>query len=216
MKLSKQTLAILKNFSAINQSIVIKPGNKIETISNVKDVFADATIEETFDKQVSIYDLNELLGVISLFEDPDITLEDDHMLLIQGKTKQKYFYADPTVITQPPEKGVTLPSEEIKLQIDRNTLGMIVRAASINNASDLTFTNDGIVVHDKAVPNSNQFSVDTPDTDDKYNLSISVDKLKMVPDDYDVAICTKGLARFTGNYINYYVALQPEGSYEKG
>ena len=144
MKLSKQTLAILKNFSTINQSIVIKPGNKIETISNVKDVFADATIEETFDKQVSIYDLNELLGVISLFEDPDITLEDDHMVLIQGKTKQKYFYADPTVITQPPEKGVTLPSEEIKLQIDRNTLGMIVRAASINNASDLTFTNDGI------------------------------------------------------------------------
>ena len=85
MKLSKQTLAILKNFSMINQSIVIKPGSKLETISNVKDVFADATIEEIFDKQVSIYDLNELLGVISLFEDPEISLEDSYLLLTQGK-----------------------------------------------------------------------------------------------------------------------------------
>ena len=216
MKLSKQTLAILKNFSMINQSIVIKPGSKLETISNVKDVFADATIEEIFDKQVSIYDLNELLGVISLFEDPEISLEDSYLLLTQGKTSQKYYYADASIITCPPDKGVTLPSEEINLSIDRNTLSMIVRAAAINNASDLTFTNNGITVHDKAVPNSNMFTVETPQTNDTYNLSISVDKLKMVPDDYEIAICSKGLAKFTGNYINYFVALQPEGSYEKG
>lgn len=216
MKLSKATLATLKNFSTINQSIVIKPGNVLETISNVKDVYARSTIEETFDKQVCIYDLNEFLGVISLFEDPDFELSDEAVILKQGKITQKYFYADPTVITSPPDNGVTLPSEELHFQLDRNTLSMIIRASSINNATDMTFSDKGILVHDKSVPNSNVFSVDIPETKDTFELSISVDKLKMVADDYKIAICTKGLTKFEGNYITYYVALQPEGTYEKG
>jgi len=216
MKLSKATLATLKNFSTINQSIIIKPGNVLETISNVKDVYARSTIEETFDKQVCIYDLNEFLGVISLFEDPDFELGDDALILKQGKITQKYYYADPTVITSPPDNGVTLPSEELHFNLDRNTLSMIIRACSINNATDMTFCNKGILVHDKSVPNSNVFSVDIPETKDTYELSISVDKLKMVPDDYKIAICTKGLSKFEGNYITYYVALQPEGTYAKG
>lgn len=216
MKLSKPTLATLKNFSTINQSIVIKPGNIIETISNVKDIYAKSSIEETFDKQVCIYDLNELLGVIGLFEDPEIELGDSYLTLKQGKITQKYYYADSTVVTSPPENGVTLPSEEVQLTIDRNTLSMLIRACSINNATDMTFSNKGILVHDKSIPNSNVFSVDIPETNDTYELSISVDMLKMVPDDYKVAICTKGLVKFEGNYITYYVALQPEGKYAKG
>ena len=107
MKLSKTTLATLKNFSTINQSIVIKPGNILETISNVKDIYARSSIEETFDKQVCIYDLNEFLGVVSLFEDPDLELGDESLTLKQGKITQKYFYADPTVVTSPPDNGVT-------------------------------------------------------------------------------------------------------------
>ena len=216
MKLSKTTLATLKNFSTINQSIVIKPGNILETISNVKDIYARSSIEETFDKQVCIYDLNEFLGVVSLFEDPDLELGDESLTLKQGKITQKYFYADPTVVTSPPDNGVTLPSEELHTNLDRNTLSMIIRACSINNATDLTFSNKGILAHDKSIPSSNVFSVDIPETSDVYELSISVDKLKMVPDDYKIAICTKGLVKFEGNYITYYVALQPEGNYAKG
>lgn len=216
MKLSKTTLATLKNFSTINQSIVIKAGNVLETISNVKDIYASSKIEETFEKQVCIYDLNEFLGVMSLFEDADIELGDNSLTLKQGKITQNYYYADSTVVTAPPEKGVTLPSEEVHLNLDRSTLSMIIKASSINNASDITFSNNGIMVHDKSIPNSNVFTVDIPETKDVYNLSISVDKLKMVPDDYKIAICTKGLVKFEGNYITYYVALQPEGSYAKG
>jgi hypothetical protein len=215
MKISKRTLAILKNFSSINQSIVIKPGTKLETISNVKDTFAKADAEETFATQVSIYDLNEFLGVVSLFEDPDFAFDDKSVTISEGKTSQTYFYADASVITTPPEKGVTLPSTEVTASLSKEQLSKLVRSAAVNNAADLTFKNGSVVVHDKTVPNSNKFEIsDVASTSGNYELSIKVEKLKMVSDDYEIKICAKGLAHFTGSQgIEYFIALQPNGSY---
>lgn len=217
MKLSKRTLAVLKNFSSINQSIVIKPGNKLETISNVKDTFAKTESEETFDKQVAIYDLNEFLGVVSLFEDPDFDFGDKSVTISEGKTSQTYFYADTSVITTPPEKGVNLPSTEVTASLTKEQLSKLVRSAAVNNASDLTFTNGSVVVHDKTVPNSNKFEIaDVASTTGTYELSVKVEKLKMVSDDYQVNICAKGLAHFKGDQgIEYFIALQPNGSYSQ-
>lgn len=217
MKLSKRTLAILKNFASINQSIVVKPGNKIETISNVKDIFAKVEVDETFEGSFAIYDLNEFLGVVSLFEDPDFDFQDGHVIISQGKMKQKYYYADPSVITSPPEKGVTLPSVEVKAEMKKEQWGVAIRAASANNASTLTFTNGDILLHDKGVPNSNNFvfeNVSTTDQEAEYNLSISVEKLKMIQDDYNIEICSKGLSHFSGSQgIEYFIALLPDGKF---
>jgi len=215
MKLSKKTLAILKNFATINQSIVVKPGNKLETISNVKDIFAKVDVDETFDKSFAIYDLNEFLGVVSLFEDPDFEFGEGEVIISQGKMKQKYYYADPAIITAPPEKGVSLPSVEVKAAMKKEQWSVAVRAASANNASTLTFTNGDILLHDKGVPNSNNFvfeGVASHEVD--YNLSIAVEKLKMILDDYEVEVCSKGLARFNGAQgIEYFIALLPDGKY---
>jgi len=215
MKLSKKTLAILKNFATINQSIVVKPGNKLETISNVKDVFAKVEVEETFENNFAIYDLNEFLGVVSLFEDPDFEFGNGEVLISQGKMKQKYYYADPAVITAPPEKGVTLPSVEVKAAMKKEQWGVAIRAASANNASTMTFTNSNILLHDNGVPNSNNFifeGVASHEVD--YNLSVAVEKLKMIMDDYEIEVCSKGLVRFNGAQgIDYYIALLPDGNY---
>ncbi len=215
MKLSKKTLAILKNFATINQSIVVEPGKKLETISNVKDIFAKVDVEEEFVTGFAIYDLNEFLGVVSLFEDPDFEFNDGEVIISQGSMKQKYFYADPAVITSPPEKGVSLPSVEVTASMKKEQWGVAIRAASANNASTLTFTNGNILLHDKGVPNSNNFvfeGVASHDVD--YNLSIAVEKLKMVMDDYNIEVCSKGLARFDGAQgIEYFIALLPDGKY---
>lgn len=216
MKLSKRTLAILSNFSTINQSIVIKPGNKVETISNVKDTFARADVEEAFPSQVSIYDLKSFLGVISLFDDPDFDFGDKSVKISEGKSSQIYYYADPSVITQPPEKGVNIPSVEVTAELSKEMLGKIIKASSINNAGDLSFTNGSAVVHDKAVPNSNRFEIGEVASEGNYELSIKVEKLKLVADDYKVNICAKGLAQFKGAQgIDYFIALQPNGYYGK-
>ena len=216
MQISKRTLGILKNFATINQSIVISEGNTIETISNVKDIFAKATVDETFDKEFAIYDLNEFLGTVSLFDlDCDFEFGDDAVIIKDSSAQQKYFYADKSIVATPPEKGITLPSVEVEKTITKENLTRLAKAASINNASDITFTEEGIVVHDKTVPTSNKFTINQKeDSSAKYNLSISVDKLKFIIDDYKVSICAKGLSLFSGaSGIDYYVALQPDGEY---
>ena len=215
MKLSKKTLAVLKNFAGINQSIVIKPGNVIQTISNVKDVFAKCEIEETFEQQVAIYDLNEFLGVLSLFEEPDLTFTDNAVQIQQGKMSQTYYYADASIITTPPEKGVTLPSVEVTGKLQREQIQSLIKAASLNDATSLTFTNGNVKVHNAEVRNSNTFEIDgVMSNDANYSLSIAVEKLKMIADDYDVEICSKGLSHFTGAQgVEYFIALQTNGSY---
>lgn len=216
MKISKRTLGILKNFATINQSIVISEGNTIETISNVKDIFAKATVDETFDKEFAIYDLNEFLGTVSLFDlDCDFEFGEDAVIIKDGSAQQKYFYADKSIVARPPENGITLPSVEVEKTITKENLTRLAKAASINNASDITFTEEGIIVHDKTVPTSNKFKIACSELKSKkYNLSISVDKLKMVLDDYDIKICAKGLCLFKGaGGIDYYVALQPDGEF---
>ena len=214
MKLSKKTLAILKNFSTINQSIVIKPGNLLETISDVKDTFARVEIEETFPTNVTIYDLNEFLGAISIFEDPDFDFGENSVTISQGRQKQTYYYADASIITQPPEKPITLPSVEVEAKLERETLSTVAKASSINSATHISFKNGDLVIQNKSQPNSNSFVINGVSAEGDYELSISVDKLKMVSDDYNVNICSKGLAHFEGSAgINYYVALTTDGYY---
>ena len=216
MKLSKRTQAILKNFAGINQSIVINPGNVLQTISNVKDVFAKATIEETFETKVSIYDVNEFLGVLSLFEDPELEFTANSVKLSQGNMTQTYYYADSSVITQPPEKGVSLPSVEVNASLTREQMMSLVKAAGLNDATSLTFTDGNVKVWNSQSPNANTFQITgVSDTEASYELSIAVEKLKMVADDYDIEICAKGLSHFSGkqNSIEYFVALQPNGKY---
>lgn len=215
MKLTKKTVSLLKNFAGINQSIVVKSGSTLQTIANVKDVFAKVDVEESFPQDFAIYDLNEFLGVLSLFQDPNLEFTDSYVGINEGSGHQKYFYADPSVITTPPDKGVSLPSVEVTAKLTKEQLSTLVRAASANGATDFTFTDGNIKVHDKSVPNSNSFTIDgIASATGSYNLSISVDKLKMVADDYDIEICSKGLARFAGaSGVEYFVALQPDGSY---
>ena len=215
MKLSKRTQAILKNFAGINQSIVINPGSQLQTISNVKDLYAKATIEESFETKVAIYDVNEFLGVLSLFEDPDLEFSDNSVVIKQGKMKQTYYYADSSVITTPPENGVNLPSTEVTAKFTREQLQSIIKAASLNDSQALTFSNGNAKVWNANVANSNSFEIEgIADHNADYGLSIPVDKLKMVADDYTVELCAKGLSRFVGTQdIEYVAALMPNGYY---
>ena len=214
MKLSRRTQSILKNFAGINQSIVINPGNKIQTISNTKDIFAKAEIEETFEQTVSIYDVNEFLGTLSLFEDPELQFTGNSVTIAEGKSKQVYYYADPSVITTPPEKGVNLPSVEVTGKLSREQLQSLIKAAGLNGASSLTFSDGSAKVWNSTVSNSNTFEVDDVASSGDYELSIAVEKLKMVADDYNINICAKGLTHFEGTQgIDYFVALQPNGRY---
>ena len=124
--ISKETIDLLQNFSTINKSIVIKPGNQIQTLSLNKNILAKAKVEETFDRDMAIYDLPSLIAVFNLFEGtPVIDTDADQHLLISnpaGRSKVKFFYSDPDIIVTPPEKDVDLPTEDVRFRLEAPVL----------------------------------------------------------------------------------------------
>jgi len=214
--LSKPTIEILKNFCSINKSLVINPGNKLSTLSINKNILAIADVEESFDSQMSIYDLGVFLGGLSLFEQPTIDTSEDNFVTvsdISGRSKTRFFYADPDIITQPPEKEIELPSKDVNFRLDANTLQQLQRAASVYQLPDLCLYGDGteltLRVTDKKNDTSNSYSVKVGETDDDFCFCFKVENLKLLLADYNVTISKSNVALFQGDGIKYFIALEP-------
>ena len=214
--ITKSTIEVLKNFSTINKSLVINPGNKLSTLSINKNILAYADVEETFDSQMSIYDLGVFLGGLSLFEQPTIdTSRDNYVTVsdIKGRSKTRFFYADPDIITQPPAKEIDLPSVDVQFNLDAGTLAQLQRAASIYQLPDLClFGSNGsmkLSVTDKKNDTSNSYSVDVGNTPDDFCYCFKVENLRLLPGDYAVSLSKKNVALFEGDGIKYFIALEP-------
>ena len=123
MKLSDKTISVLKNFSSINQSILFKEGSKLRTISLMKNILAEATVTEEFAKDFGIYDLNQFLNGLSVHQSPELDFTNEGYVMIrEGDSRSKYFFADPNVIVTPPEKEITLPSEDVCFELSTAVL----------------------------------------------------------------------------------------------
>tara|TARA_B100000427_G_scaffold289681_1_gene265524 strand:+ start:219 stop:878 length:660 start_codon:yes stop_codon:yes gene_type:complete len=214
--ITKPTIEVLKNFCSINKSIVIKPGNKISTLSINKNILAIADVEEQFDSQISIYDLGVFLGGLSLFDAPKIDTTEKNFLTVSdtsGRTKTRFFYADPDIITQPPEKEISLPTVDVNFKLDAATLQQLQRAASVYQLPDLCLFSDGGVlqlsVTDKKNDTSNSYSVDVGESDGEFCYCFKVENLKLLPGSYDVSVSKSNVASFRGAGIKYFIALEP-------
>ena len=139
MKLSDKTISLLKNFSSINQSILFKEGNKLRTISVMKNILAEATVSEEFAKDFGVYDLNQFLNGLSLHKSPELDFKNDGYVVIrEGKMRSKYFFADPNVIVTPPEKDITLPSEDVCFEVSTEQLDKLLKAAAVYQLPDIS------------------------------------------------------------------------------
>jgi ribosomal protein L28 len=218
MKLSKETVALIKNFAGINSNLLLKSGNKLATISAQKNVMADATVAETF-PDFGIYDLNEFLGAMSLFEDPELTFSEKFVTIKQGSMSIKYFAADATVLTAP-QKAITFPEAEINFTLTAAHLTMIHKTASVLRAADVSIVGDGskitAVVGDKKNATGNSFSESIGTTDKSFKVNLKVENLKMLPGDYDVSISSKKISRFKSpsSDLVYYVAVEADSTFE--
>ncbi len=218
--ISRPTIEVLKNFCSINKSIVIKPGNQVATLSINKNILAIADVEEQFDTQISIYDLGVFIGGLSLFNEPKIDTTQSNYITVsdeRGKSKTRYFYADPDVIVQPPEKEITLPSVDVEFNLSSNTLAQLQRAASVYALPDLCLYGFNgslqLCVTDKKNDTSNSYSVEVGETDDnQFCYCFKVENLKLLPGDYKVSISKQNVALFEGENIKYYIALEPSVS----
>ena len=219
MKLSSQTINVLKNFSTINQNLVIKEGSSISTMSAMKNIIAKATVEETFPKEFAIYDLNEFLSVISLFSNPELDFKDNFVLITEeGSSKSStYWYSDPSVVTSP-SKEVTMPSAEIKFNLSSDTLSEVQKAAAVIGVPDMVLESGELRVTDKKNDTANSYStqvVQSNDAAETYKFWFKVENLKLLPGSYDVQVSAKKISYFkNSNFdIEYFIALEPESSY---
>ena len=219
MKLSEQTVSILKNFSTINQNLVIKEGSEIATMSAMKNIVAKATVEESFPVEFAIYDLNEFLASLSLFENPDLDFQENYVLITESGSKgptMKYWFSDSSVVTSP-SKEVTMPSSEVKFPLQSNVLSEVQKAAAVIGAPDMVLEDDELRVTDKKNDTANSYStsLDTESNGANYKFWFKVENLKLLPGCYDVEVSSKRISHFQNKKlpVGYFIALEPESSY---
>ena len=220
MKLSESTVNLLKNFSSINQSILFKQGNKLRSISVMKNILVEANVSEEFPKDFGIYDLNMFLNGLSLHSSPDLDFDNDQYVVIkEGRSRSKYFFADPSVIVAPPEKEITLPTEDVCFQLTSQQLEKLKKAASVYQLPDISVIGENgvikLVARDKKNDTSNDFSIVVGETTTEFVFNFKEENLKIVPGNYDVVVSEKLLSRFQNQNIDvtYYIALEPDSTF---
>ena len=220
MKLSDSTLSLLKNFSSINQSILFKEGSKLRTISVMKNILAEATVSEEFARDFGIYDLNQFLNGLSLHQKPELDFANDGYVVIkEGRSRSKYFFADPSVIVTPPDKEISLPSEDVCFELTTTVLEKLLKAAAVYQLPDISAVGEAgvvkLVVRDKKNDTSNAHEEVVGETDETFNFNFKVENIKILPGTYDVVVSQKLLSRFTSKNhdLTYYIALEPDSTF---
>ena len=218
MKLSKETLGLIKNYASINNNLLFKPGNILSTIAVSNTIMSSCTVAETFPSEFGIYDVNEFLAVLSLFEDPDLEFSEKTVAVKQGNSSIKYFAAAPNSIVVP-KKEIVFPDAEINFKLEANVLAMILKTAPILKSTDVALLGDGstinVVVGDKKNATSNAYTYTLGTTTSVFKVNLKIENLKMVPGDYDVSISSKKISRFKGvGDLVYYVAIEADSTFE--
>ena len=222
MQLNDETLAVLKNFASIQPNVVLNEGNVVKTIAEAKNVMAVATLGQTFDKTVGIYNLDEFLAVLGLVDTPDLNFQDDFVTVKSGagRSQVKYFYSDPSILTSP-AKDIPMPEAEVKFTLDESTFKKILRAAGALGHEKMTITaTDGgikLTVVDNTDSTSNAFEIVVPGTSDStdFTFVMNIANLKLISGDYDVEVSSRLISRFTNQSadIQYFIALEKSSTY---
>ena len=219
MKISNDTLLILKNFASINTNIVFKPGDKIATISNVKNIFAKATIKEEIPNQFAIYDLNSLLAMLTLMENQEVSFGDKSLIVSSDKGTFEYFYSNPEVVTSAPD-GEIEHVDVYKFKLAAEDIQMVMKAAAITGAPTISVTNKNqsvsLSVSDRKNDSSNSFKKNVGTAFDDFDVFIAVENLKVIPDAYEVSVAKtqNGKAKFLhfrheSKQLQYWIAAEP-------
>jgi hypothetical protein len=219
MKLSDNTLGVLKNFSAINYGLVLQKGNIQKTISPEKSILVEAEFEDTIPSQFGIYDLNQFLGNVSTLGNPDLSFSDNSVMMNDGDIAFNYYSCSPNLIVSPPDKELKLKQTDVSFTLTNAILTKLLRLAAMNSLTHLSVVGKNgeirLQTHEKANDTSNSASFKLNDyTGEDFVASFKVDNIKLVPGDYDVEIQLGAFAKFVAtsgafkNKIKYFIALE--------
>lgn len=216
MKLSNETITLLKNYSTINPSVLFKQGNVLATISPQRSIFAKASITEEVPRQFAVAELNKFLGVLSMFKDPELNFSDNHVEICSGSKKVRYTYADVSAIITPPEKELKFPEAEVEFDLKADDLNAAVKALSVLSLPELAITGDGENVMIQAISSKNStadnYSQVVATADKKFRAILKTENLKLLNKDYKVSVA-KNIVKFEADDITYFVAVEANSTF---
>ena len=219
MELSKETQDILKNFSEINQSLAFKEGKVLKTVSPQKNILARAEVTEHVPQDFAVYELNKFLGTLSMFNKPTFEFNGNHVKMIEGKKRVKYIYADPSMFVAPPEKDIEFPDPEIQFNLTQADLDSLLRASAVLHLPEIGVVGNGskmeLTVMDVNNSSTDEVGIEVGDTDKNFQVVFKHENLKLMRDDYDVKISSRGIAHFksVGIGVEYWIATESSSKF---
>lgn len=220
MKFSERTLTILKNFATINPSVIFKPGNELRTISPQKTVMAISTIPDTIPSAACVYDLSRFLSMYSLYADPQIEFGEKNFIISEGKRKTKYVFADQSMVISPPEKEIKIPTNDVEVEVQWADLQSVIKASGVLQLPEIAFIGENGTCYLRAInsenPSADTYGVELGDTEDTFQLIIKTENLKLLPQNYNVSLSSKGISKFESTDIKYFIAIESKSTYSKG
>jgi hypothetical protein len=220
MQFSDRTLTILKSFSTINKSILMRPGNVLKTMTPEKTLIAIATLPDEIPSEACIYDLSRFLSIHGLYENPDVEFKDNHFVISEGKSKTKYVFADVSMIHAPADRDIKFPKPDVQIDVPWTVMDSVLKAAGVLKFEQIAFVGEDGKCYMRAVDGSNStsdaFDVEIGETNDTFKIIIKKDNLKLLAQDYRVSLSTKGLAEFKGSDVTYYIGVDKSSTYTKG
>lgn len=218
MKLEGRTLSILKNFATINPSVLFKPGDTLKTVSPNKTILAHARMKDEVQNQFAIYDLSKFLSVLSLFEKPQLEVQEKFMVIKDDQQRVNYTFADPGSIVVAPEKTPQITNPEIQFRLTAASLDKVQKAMGVLKMPELAVTGDGSTIFVEATdsknPSGDNFAVVVGDTSHTFKMIFKAENIKIISGDYDVSISSKGIAHFATDDIEYWIVAEASSSFK--
>lgn len=214
MKFSSQTIQILKNFAAINQNILLRPGSEIATLSTGKNIFAVATIAEEIPVEVPVYDLSSLLALLSLTDNPEIEFGEKSLTITKDSAEFEYFYSDPAIIVAPPQKKISI-DEFFTFNLTKDDITTILKSAAVMSAPTLSIVSHNgkvvVKVGDPKTKASNSYKKPVGEFEAQFDVQVGIEHIKLIPENYTVVLSKKKFIHFRNEErgLKYWVAAQP-------
>ena len=219
MNIDVNTIEVLKNFAKINPSILIQEGNVVKTISTSKTIMAKATVPTYFEKRFAVYNLDQFISVMSLFDKPELNFKDTHVDIVEegGKSRQSYVYSDENTVTKVPDKEISLPSVDVSFTLTNEVLKRVERAAGVNSLPEIIIKgSDGkinVQTADTKNPSSHVYSVEVGETNLNFKVIFKFENIRIIPGDYDVDISSRGISHFKGKDVEYWIAVESTSTF---
>lgn len=217
MKLETRTMQILKNFAMINPSMLFREGSLQSTIAPQKTILARTTLKEAFPREFAIFDLSRFIGVLSLFNEPELVFEETKVLIQQSRQKVEYTFADVDLVVAPPNKTPVVSNPEISFKLTGETLSSTMKALGALQSTHIVVEGDGenvtVGVSKPTDPTSDTFRIEVGQSNYSFRFAFKAENVKILQGDYDVQLSSKNIAHFKCSDVEYWIMADSNHSF---